>query len=128
MKFLNFSKKDHLASTSLTVSLDDLLSKYSVQMETLKNNDPSVSKTSVELSIATHKGEYAQELAEKLIAENGTATYHKKDKGVYIINCLHSDISIKQNDFKDYLKETHQLAEKYQGNLQDWNFVHKKQQ
>ena len=92
-------------------------------MEPLKNNDPSVSKTSVELSIATHKAAYAQELAEKLIAENGTATYHKKVKDVYIINCLNSDISIKPNDFKDYLKEMHQLAEKYQGNLQDWEFI-----
>nr|WP_298006928.1 hypothetical protein [uncultured Flavobacterium sp.] len=123
MKFLNFIKKDQLASAPLVVSLDDLLSKYSLQTATLKNNDPSASKTSVRLSIATHKGTYAQQLAEKLIAENGTATYHKKVKGVYIINCLHCDISIRQNEFKDYLKEVYQLAEKHQGSLQDWEFI-----
>ena len=75
------------------------------------------------LSIAAHKGRYAQQLAEKLIAENGTATYHKKVKGVYIIHCLHCDISIRQNEFKDYLKEVYQMAEKYQGSLQDWEFI-----
>src|SRR5690606_41668959 len=108
---------------SLLILLNDLLSIYFLQTVTLKNNDPFASKTSVRLSIATHKVTYAQQLVEKLIAANGTATYHKKVKGVYIINCLHHDISINQNEFEDYLKEVYQLAEKYQGSLQDWEFI-----
>ena len=115
MNFLNFWRRKEANHRIQDVSFEQILQK--VATGALEK------KPTLKLKILSNQASLAQQLAEKLVDNAGTATYGKTEVGHYAIDCTYPDIDLQEVSIKECLNQVHQMAIEHESTLQDCELV-----
>lgn len=123
MNFLNFWRRKEANHRIQDVSFEQILQKVATAIKNFKSEGALEKKPTLKLKILSNQASLAQQLAEKLVDNAGTATYGKTEVGHYAIDCTYPDIDLQEVSIKECLNQVHQMAIEHESILQDCELV-----
>lgn len=123
MNLLNFRTRKEANHRTQQVPFEQILQKAITAIKNFKSEGALEKKPTLKLKILSNQAALAQQLAEKLVDNAGTATYGKTEVGHYTIDCTYPDIDLHNVSIEECLNQVHQMAIEHESTLQDCELV-----